>query len=114
MRKPSNTSNWLLSKVGLMDISRWEHCITISSFLKLVSFFVLLKSNCVILKIFGREYWYSSLASLKACHPNVTSQTMSLTPTVLLFIADGLGVRRDYKMAIKFFNLASQTGKGCY
>ena len=114
MRKPSNTSNWLLSKVGLMDISRWEHCITVSSFLKLVSFFVLLKSNCVILKIFGREYWYSSLASLKACHPNVMSQTMSLTPTGLLFIADGLGVRRDYKMAIKFFNLASQTGKGCY
>ena len=29
----------------------------------------------------------------------------------LLFIIDGLGVRRDYKMAIKFFNLASQTGK---
>lgn len=27
------------------------------------------------------------------------------------FIVDGLGVRRDYKMAIKFFNLASQTGK---
>ena len=29
----------------------------------------------------------------------------------LLFIIDGLGVRSDYKMAIKFFNLASQTGK---
>lgn len=29
----------------------------------------------------------------------------------LLLITDGLGVRRDYKMAIKFFNLASQTGK---
>ena len=28
-----------------------------------------------------------------------------------LFAADGLGVRRDYKMAIKFFNLASQTGE---
>ena len=79
MRKHSNTSNWLLSKVGLMDISRWEHCITVSSFLKLVSFFVLLKSNCVILKIFGWEYWYSSLASLKACHPNVMSQTICLS-----------------------------------
>ena len=32
-------------------------------------------------------------------------------PFFLLFIIDGLGVRRDYKMAIKFFNLASQTGK---
>lgn len=27
-----------------------------------------------------------------------------------LVVTDGLGVRRDYKMAIKFFNLASQTG----
>ena len=28
----------------------------------------------------------------------------------LIVVADGLGVKRDYKMAIKFFNLASQTG----
>ena len=33
-------------------------------------------------------------------------------PFFYLFVIDGLGVRRDYKMAIKFFNLASQTGKG--
>jgi TPR repeat protein len=30
------------------------------------------------------------------------------------FIADGLGLKRDYKQAIKFFNLASQSGMEIY
>ena len=32
------------------------------------------------------------------------------TDTNRLYVAGGLGVRRDYKMALKYFNLASQSG----
>ena len=39
----------------------------------------------------------------------VTPKPSVLLPLVFL-VTDGLGVRRDYKMAIKFFNLASNTG----
>ena len=30
--------------------------------------------------------------------------------TSIYFIADGMGLKRDYKQALKFFNLASQSG----
>ena len=57
-------------------------------------------------------YQYSRLCFLLANCEFLYGKVMQICDLNVYFLVveDGLGVRRDYKMAIKFFNLASQTG----
>lgn len=119
-----NISRRQQSRAGWTGNSSWEPCITVSvvHINRHLCIYVVCKHLtpslwseifliCAFLSssIFIPVYWIINIF-LFCIHWIISFHTLLLILFSFLFCPDGIGVKRDYKQALKFFNLASQAG----
>lgn len=106
LRRRSSTSLWQLTKAGLMDSFSWLSCTTVSYCHQYVAFVYLglLAGSAGVLLVNAWRASYIRLAY--AC----TRGVYMYRSACMCVCAAGQGVRQDFKQALKYFHLASQSG----